>query len=615
MRKERKVLKSGGGLLTGLILLCILLVAGASITGYEHLKALRDRQKLVEDKISRTMEKNLTEGMEKIEKKIIYQQLPQEERSDDEKLREELDRIREENRLDSKRTAQEVLDRLNIKEGLAEETLRGLQVQLESMKNDTSGNDHFSRLEENLGRLQEGLDGLENTAQSNKNSLIGKLETLEQSLIDYKARLDRTGDAVKSVELRLDEQSRDFHGELEAVRNQIQDLKNLSAQYEDELSGLKNLLEVYRNQNQLQMEQTNGRITQSEQQFSEQLTGLEQRMQTSLMELEQRFLTETGELEARLSLRIEALETALEQVYTKEEVGKMIEEMNLDDLNKRVDEIEKQVNECFQSVSDGKRKIASAITDKGINTEADAGFQQMADNIKGLVTMSSNPSVLFDTSSWTAPYDCVAVMSFSVGFKGNDDYKQKAAVTLSGVKSWETTWGETHDSKWHDWGMSGNVTWEAKAGQTYQLSFGTTSDGHILTWGWNSRTWIVPGGSGGRSRSAVKNVSFFDKLEKLDREGGLDKDVPWKKQDGTQDRSESHTPDQAEEKEPADKRAEEQEMEKEQGTAVEETAEDSSVQSGNKETEKPQEETVTSDAEEETETEAEQTPEEEPSTI
>lgn len=39
------------------------------------------------------------------------------------------------------------------------------------------------------------------------------------------------------------------------------------------------------------------------------------------------------------------------------------------------------VKEVFQSVSDGKELIASAITDKGVQTDADASFTVMADNI------------------------------------------------------------------------------------------------------------------------------------------------------------------------------------------------------------------------------------------
>lgn len=40
----------------------------------------------------------------------------------------------------------------------------------------------------------------------------------------------------------------------------------------------------------------------------------------------------------------------------------------------------------FQSVSEGKSAIASAITDKGVSTAADATFQQMSENIENIET-------------------------------------------------------------------------------------------------------------------------------------------------------------------------------------------------------------------------------------
>ena len=54
--------------------------------------------------------------------------------------------------------------------------------------------------------------------------------------------------------------------------------------------------------------------------------------------------------------------------------------------------VETRLNEVFQSVSNGKSLIASAITDKGITTEADATFQTMADNI-GKISVSGSAEV------------------------------------------------------------------------------------------------------------------------------------------------------------------------------------------------------------------------------
>ena len=54
-----------------------------------------------------------------------------------------------------------------------------------------------------------------------------------------------------------------------------------------------------------------------------------------------------------------------------------------------INEVNTELAEVKQSVSNGKSLIASAITDKGIETLSDATFQTMADNI-GLIEGGSN---------------------------------------------------------------------------------------------------------------------------------------------------------------------------------------------------------------------------------
>ena len=53
-------------------------------------------------------------------------------------------------------------------------------------------------------------------------------------------------------------------------------------------------------------------------------------------------------------------------------------------INGAIASLSDELDECFQSVSDGKSLVASAITDKGINTTADATFETMANNIANI---------------------------------------------------------------------------------------------------------------------------------------------------------------------------------------------------------------------------------------
>ena len=80
----------------------------------------------------------------------------------------------------------------------------------------------------------------------------------------------------------------------------------------------------------------------------------------------------------------------------------------------------RKINECFQSVSDGKALVASAITDMGVETTQDATFAIMAENILAIKSGGGLPSVITagDTpilSSSTLAYTCTSTSARATG--------------------------------------------------------------------------------------------------------------------------------------------------------------------------------------------------------
>lgn len=57
-----------------------------------------------------------------------------------------------------------------------------------------------------------------------------------------------------------------------------------------------------------------------------------------------------------------------------------------------------EINELKKSVSDGKKIVASAITDKGIDTAATQTFKEFAENIRAITSGSSVPEAIGVTS-------------------------------------------------------------------------------------------------------------------------------------------------------------------------------------------------------------------------
>lgn len=61
--------------------------------------------------------------------------------------------------------------------------------------------------------------------------------------------------------------------------------------------------------------------------------------------------------------------------------------------------IKQRLDEVFTSVSDGKLLVASAITDKGVSTEADATFQVIANNIKDIAKDNTSNTTITNFKS------------------------------------------------------------------------------------------------------------------------------------------------------------------------------------------------------------------------
>lgn len=101
-----------------------------------------------------------------------------------------------------------------------------------------------------------------------------------------------------------------------------------------------------------------------------------------------------------------AILNAIEQC--KEYVNTQITNIHIEnyvtteDLEKGTDNLQNQIDELFQSVSNGKNVIASAITDMGINAEASESFYELANKILRIANIEPGGSVGIDTSDATA---------------------------------------------------------------------------------------------------------------------------------------------------------------------------------------------------------------------
>lgn len=102
-------------------------------------------------------------------------------------------------------------------------------------------------------------------------------------------------------------------------------------------------------------------------------------------------------IDSKLSQKISNQE-ATQKGYTDEKIQGVVNDVNtnFDNVGKSIESLNNTTNQLFQSVSDGKTKVAAAITDKGVDTASNASFEDMANNIKNISSSSSGGDVPTD---------------------------------------------------------------------------------------------------------------------------------------------------------------------------------------------------------------------------
>ena len=96
-------------------------------------------------------------------------------------------------------------------------------------------------------------------------------------------------------------------------------------------------------------------------------------------------VTDVQAIDDKLSQKISNQGTE-QKNYTDGRIQSVVNDVNtnFDNVGKSIESLNNTTNQLFQSVSNGKSKVAAAITDKGVDTASNASFDDMANNIKNI---------------------------------------------------------------------------------------------------------------------------------------------------------------------------------------------------------------------------------------
>lgn len=118
-------------------------------------------------------------------------------------------------------------------------------------------------------------------------------------------------------------------------------------------------------------------------------------------------ITDVNALDIKLTNKINT-DIQNQKTYTDTKTKQIVDDTNANfeqvnikfkSVDSSIKTLDTEVDELFQSVSDGKEKIAEAVTDKGVPTSATDTFDTMANNIKSIETI---PPGYIDTGDATA---------------------------------------------------------------------------------------------------------------------------------------------------------------------------------------------------------------------
>ncbi len=139
------------------------------------------------------------------------------------------------------------------------------------------------------------------------------------------------------------------------------------------------------------------------------------------------------------------------------EKGTDADPAELERLSDEIDAVKVEAAETKKSVADGKALIASAITNKGVTTAADATFQVMATNISTMATNQYNSGVTVgkevtnikniicksDSYSFTVDSDYKIVIIYAIGHDGIPIISRNDSGPISTIGSYSRMIGGT----------------------------------------------------------------------------------------------------------------------------------------------------------------------------
>ena len=253
---------------------------------------------------------------------------------------------------------------------------------------------------------------------------------LYNQILDLNNRLSKLNNSQNNFSKEMNTRIDNAVNEFNILLNEIK--SDTTKDYTEKLGELRTKVEQYViNINQcimdmnVTMEESNKQINNSisnlKDETNSSMENLDNKTNTSITEVKNNADVAISNLKSYVTNMISELKSTLEeQIYqnslgilglndavriNQDSIGKIntivtdnsksIQDMNVGVLENKsmISDMKMQLNDCFQSVSNGKALLASTLTDKGIDTVSDASFGEINNNILNLYTAAFTAGV------------------------------------------------------------------------------------------------------------------------------------------------------------------------------------------------------------------------------
>ncbi len=236
----------------------------------------------------------------------------------------------------------------------------------------------ISTLSKDFADLQKKVNALESTLTAKDNELNNLINKYRTELL---AMIQDNQKEIDALEAALDAYKNEVSNYMKRTDAAIKALQDKDSNLLTLIDSLNSSLSSMRAEYQAIINNITGSITELQNKLRQQMSQLEQLQKdmTSSSGKTDEEIAKIKELIAALNQEITINITRLEEQIEQNQVSY---DSDIEALLKKIANLQEQVDQCFQSVSEGKKQVAAAITDKGVPTAATDTFGIMADHAR-----------------------------------------------------------------------------------------------------------------------------------------------------------------------------------------------------------------------------------------